>query len=180
MKGSAILSGFAAAGLLAGCALTPPHGRTTADPVALAQRFDRPEVGFDYQAFCKELGIKSRMFTRAEDDPPIAVYGFALDPVGTNLWRMVVVSNGWKSEWQYLIFSRDHQNWRLLGHIDVPAQPYVEPDRRIERASDGRAWLVLTYVASWGTEVYDRKEAWYRLGQRGLRLQREVGLGSEG
>ena len=89
VKGSAILLSLAAVGLLAGCALTSPHGTTTVDPLALAHRFDRSEDGFDYQAFCKELRIKSRMFARAEDDPPIAADVFTLDTVGTNLWRMI-------------------------------------------------------------------------------------------
>ncbi len=180
MKSFAILLSFAVVGLLAGCMLTPPHGRTNADPFVLAHRFDRSEGGFDYQGFCKELHMRPQMFARAQDDPPIGVNVFTIDQVGTNLWRMIVVRNGWNSEWQYLIFSQDRQDWRLIGHIDAPAQPYVEPDRRIEKASDGRVWLVLTYVVSWGTGVYERKEAWYSLEQRVVKLQRRVALANAG
>jgi len=179
VKGPAILLGLAAVGVLAGCALTSPHGRTTADPFALARCFDRSAGGFDYQGFCKELHLRPRMFARAEDDPPIAADVLTLEALDASPWRMIVVRNGWNSEWQYLLFSPDRQGWRLVGHIDVPAQPYVEPGRRLERASDGRAWLVLTYVACWGTGVYDRKEAWYSLGRQGVKLEKEAAAPEE-
>ncbi len=179
MKAFTILLSFAAAVLLTGCTLTRQHGKTTSDPFALAHGFQTTEGGFDYQGFCKELHIKPDMFARSEDDPPIGMDVFAPDQVGTNLWRMIVVRDGWNSEWQYLIFGQDRRGWRLIGRIDVPTQPYVEPDHRIERTTDDRTWLVLTYVKCWGTGIYGRKEAWYSLGHRAVELQREVALANE-
>ena len=168
-----LLAGF---GLVAGCAFTPEHGRPTADPLVLAHRCDRPGRGFDYQSLWKELNIRSDVFATTENEFPVVADVLTLESVDAGVRKLIVLRDGWKCAWQYLVFRHDKGNWQFIGHVDVPGQPYVEPDYRLERGGEGQTCFVITRVACWGTGVYDRKEAWYRLSSHDIRLVKEVAV----
>jgi len=161
---------------MSGCASPSRHGKSASDPLSLARRCDRPQTGFDYKALWHELHVRSQLFAKGNDASPIAADVLFVDAIDTNAWKMIVLRDCWKCEWQYLLFTWDMSHWSFVGHIDVGSQPYVEPDLRFERTLDDCAQLVITSVSCWGTEVYDRKESWYTVHRGGIALEREVKL----
>ncbi len=160
----------------AGCAFTPPQGRPTADPLVLAHRCDRPDHGFDYQSLWKNLDIRSELFSDTENELPVAADVITLESVDADVRKTIVLRDGWNCQWQYLLFRNDKECWQFIGHVDVPDQPYVAPWYRLERDGEGQTSLVISRVACWGTGVYDRKEAWYRLSSHGIRLEKEIAV----
>lgn len=155
----------------AGCVLTPHQGRLTADPQVLAHSCDRPGHGFDYKSLWKHLDVRSELFSSTENELPVAADVIKLESVDADVWKTIVLRDGWNCQWQYLLFRYDKGSWQFIGHVDVPDQPCIEPGYRLERRDEGQTCLVITRIACWGTGVYDRKEAWYSLGSHDFRLE---------
>lgn len=68
------------------------------------------------------------------------------------------------SDWTYLVFVSDDQNWSYKGKIDLPHQRTNEPSFHIEESLNGeKVWFVVNKLAGYGTGVYIVKEVWYSI-----------------
>jgi hypothetical protein len=126
----------------------------------LIRRVEKTD-GENIRLIWNDLGIASEMFDlEAELTGDVKEYG-ASGELGKFL--LVTITNGFKSEFQYLVFRHEKSSWRFLGNIDVSLQRYGQPTFRIERFGDSGAWFVFHSLWGGGTGVVDYSESWYDL-----------------
>lgn len=127
---------------------------------SLLARFERSDSSIDYVGLRGLLGCGSDLVM---DDCRADVRYIR---TGTNGVRLVVLSDGYESIWQYLVFQLEPKGmWRFAGNIDFPSENFEEPVYRMEGIG-GRRWLVFGHVDSWGTGFRLRKEVWFPLDEK--------------
>jgi len=85
-------------------------------------RFKQPDGSLDHTRLWADLGVKSKLF----DEYPKSKVSTVV--IGRDAWKLVKLSNIWKTSWQFLIFRRERkETWEFWGNIDFADQHYEEP-----------------------------------------------------